>query len=124
VRSADGGAAGLLTVGAAAAVLAVSVTALAWGGVLVARHRADRAADIAALGGAATLQTGGDACSVAARLAAAQGARVTACRVIDATVLLEVAVDVAGPATRWGRLPPARARARAGPAWTGAGTGR
>ena len=121
MSSADGGAAGLLTVWASALVLAVSVTALAWGGTLVARHRADRAADIAALGGAATLQAGGDGCAAAARLADAQGARVTSCRVIDATVLLEVAVDVVGPAARWGRLPPARARARAGPAWTGAG---
>jgi secretion/DNA translocation related TadE-like protein len=122
VTPADGGAAGLLTVWASAAVLAVSVTALAWGGALVARHRADRAADIAALGGAAALQVGGDGCTAAAGLAAAQGARVTSCRVIDATtLLLEVAVDVVGPAARWGRLPPARARARAGPAWVVSG---
>jgi secretion/DNA translocation related TadE-like protein len=122
VRPADGGAAGLLTVWASATVLAVAVTALAWGGALVARHRADRAADIAALGAAATLQAGGDGCAAAAWLAEAQGARLTACQVAGVrTVLLEVAVDVVGPAARWGRLPPARARARAGPAWSGAG---
>jgi secretion/DNA translocation related TadE-like protein len=118
VRPTEGGAAALLTVWASAAVLAVAVTALAWGGALVARHRADRAADIAALAGATALQGGGDGCVAAMRLAAAQGARVTSCQVIDATtVLLEVAVDVAGPAAQWGPLPPARARARAGPAW-------
>jgi secretion/DNA translocation related TadE-like protein len=122
VRPAEHGAAGLLTVWASAAVLAVAVTALAWGGALVARHRAGRAADIAALAGAATLQAGGDGCTAAARLAGAQGARVTSCEVVAATtVLLEVAVDVVGPAARWGRLPPARARARAGPAWTADG---
>jgi secretion/DNA translocation related TadE-like protein len=122
VKPDEGGAAGLLTLWASAAVLAVAVTALAWGGALVARHRADRAADIAALAGAATVQAGGDGCGAAIRLAAAQGARVTSCQVIDATtVQLEVAVDVVGPAARWGGLPPARARARAGPAWMGAG---
>jgi secretion/DNA translocation related TadE-like protein len=122
VRPAERGAAGLLTLWASAVVLAVVVTALAWGGALVARHRADRAADVAALAGAATLQHGGDGCTAAIRLAVAQGARVTSCQVIDATtVLLEVTVDVVGPAARWGRLPPARARARAGPAWTGLG---
>jgi secretion/DNA translocation related TadE-like protein len=120
VRRADGGGAGLLTVWASAAVLAISITALSWGGALVARHRADRAADIAALGGAATLQAGGDGCAAAIRLARAQGAQATSCQVIDATtVLVEVAVNVVGPAARWGRLPPARARARAGPALTG-----
>jgi secretion/DNA translocation related TadE-like protein len=120
VRPADGGAAGLLTVWASAAVLAISITALSWGGALVARHRADRAADIAALGGAAALQAGGDGCTAAIRLAREQGARVTGCQVVDATtVLVEVAVNVVGPAARWGRLPPARARARAGPALTG-----
>ena len=121
MRRLESGAAGLLTVWASAAVLGVAFTALAWGGALVARHRADRAADIAALGAAATLQAGGDGCAAAIRLAGAQGARVTSCRVLAATtVLLEVAVDVVGPAARWGRLPPARARARAGPAYTGA----
>jgi secretion/DNA translocation related TadE-like protein len=120
VRPADGGAAGLLTVGASAAVLAMSITALAWGGAMVARHRADRAADIAALGGAVALQAGGDGCAAAIRLAREQGARVTSCQVVDATtVLVEVAVEVVGPAARWGRLPPARARARAGPVLTG-----
>jgi secretion/DNA translocation related TadE-like protein len=120
VRPADGGAAGLLTVGASAAVLAMSITALAWGGAMVARHRADRAADIAALGGAVALQAGGDGCAAAIRLAREQGARVTSCQVVDATtVLVEVAVDIVGPAARWGRLPPARARARAGPVLTG-----
>ena len=122
MRPAENGAAGLLTVWASMAVLAVAFTALAWGGALVARHRADRAADLAALAGAATLQAGGDGCTAAIRSAAAQGARVTSCQVADATtVLVAVAVDVVGPAARWGRLPPARARARAGPAWTGRG---
>ncbi|MEU9026430.1 Rv3654c family TadE-like protein [Streptomyces sp. NPDC048383] len=70
------------------ATVAVTVLGAVFGGVLLlgqavaARHRAGAAADLAALAAAATWSHGpAAACAAAARVAGAQGARVTECRV-------------------------------------------
>lgn len=96
------------------AVVVVTVLSAVFGGVLllgqavVARHRAAAAADLAALAAAATWAHGPEAaCATALRVARAQGAGLTACRVRG-----EVAEVTASPAT--GPFTPA-VSARAGP---------
>jgi secretion/DNA translocation related TadE-like protein len=93
----------LLLVGAALGVVA----AMVW-----AHRAAQSAADLSALAGAADLQEGEDACSTAARIAGANHAGLTSCRVQGEEVLVEVRVG--GP--RWlGQEADLSARARAGP---------
>ncbi|WP_327284608.1 Rv3654c family TadE-like protein [Streptomyces sp. NBC_01205] len=96
------------------AALVATVLGAVFGGVLllgqavVARHRAVAAADLASLAAAATWTHGPEAaCTAARRVAAAQGAAVTACSVGG-----EVAEVTARPAT--GPFTPT-IRARAGP---------
>ncbi|HOW95814.1 Rv3654c family TadE-like protein [Mycolicibacterium fallax] len=96
-------------------VVLVTVTGFAaWlGAAVVARHRAQSAADLAALAAAAALPAGADAACRRARRVAA-GAVVTDCRVegLDLVVVVEVGVPVRLP----GLAPAtARAAARAGP---------
>ncbi|MFE4973209.1 Rv3654c family TadE-like protein [Kitasatospora sp. NPDC056651] len=85
--------------------------------VVAARHRAESAADLAALAGAGRMLLDLDGgCARAAGLAAAQGAGLVSCTVDRSADAVEVVAEVAVrglPA----RLPvgPARARARAGP---------
>jgi secretion/DNA translocation related TadE-like protein len=94
----------LLMVGAALGVVAAMVHA----------HRAAQsAADLAALAAAAEVADGGDACAVAGRIAAANGAGLEVCEVSGRDVLVTVTVD--GP--RWlGQSGDLAAAARAGPA--------
>ncbi|WP_234786577.1 Rv3654c family TadE-like protein [Mycolicibacter sinensis] len=100
---------------AAAAMVAVLLN-LTGGGVLlgaavIARHRAQAAADLAAVAGAARIPAGpATACAQAQRLAARMGARESQCRVDGLDLVITVAVAVPG----W-RIGPARATARAGP---------
>lgn len=93
----------LLLVGAALGVVA----AMVWS------HRvAQSSADLAALAGATGLQQGADACSAAAGIADANGARLVSCSADGEEVLVEVTVT--GP--RWlGQQGDLSARARAGP---------
>ena len=80
---------------------------------MIARHRAQAAADLAALAGAQRLPAGPEqACRQANVLAAAMNAAVAGCDVdgLDVVVTIEVAVGFAR-----GPLGPARAGARAGP---------
>lgn len=96
-------------------VLATSGTAaLAVAASVVARHRADSAADMAALSAAGAARDGSDgACAIAAEVAQAQHAVLSDCR-FDGQV---ADITVAVPAPSFGGLlPPARGRARAGPA--------
>jgi secretion/DNA translocation related TadE-like protein len=92
--------------------ITVAVSVLA--GVLAARHRAGRAADLAALSGAASLWTSAaTVCRSAAAVAAANGARLVGCTVAGDAVLVRVAVTPDG----WGRrVGPVQRSARAGPA--------
>ncbi|MEV7597929.1 Rv3654c family TadE-like protein [Kitasatospora sp. NPDC089797] len=90
---------------------------IALGAVVTARHRAEAAADLAALAAANRLlwdQDGG--CARAAGVAAAQGAGLVSCTVDRSADAVEVVAEVPVGGIPW-RLPvgPARARARAGP---------
>jgi secretion/DNA translocation related TadE-like protein len=97
----------VLVIGLAMAVLAV-------GAAMVARHRATVVADLAALAAADAMLDGDPApCRSASTVAAAEAGRVVRCQVVDG--LVEVVAEV--PSGRvLSFLPPARARARAGPA--------
>ncbi|SOB83218.1 Rv3654c family TadE-like protein [Streptomyces sp. 1331.2] len=103
----------------ALAVLGTAVFAgtIAVGSVVAARHRAESAADLAALAAADRLLLDEDGgCARAAGIAAAQGASLVSCAVDQSADAVEVVAEV-----RVGGLParlsvgPARARARAGP---------
>ncbi|MFD9454392.1 Rv3654c family TadE-like protein [Streptomyces sp. NPDC059985] len=85
------------------ATVAVTILGAVFGGVLLlgqavaARHRAGAAADLAALAAAASWSHGPvAACAAAVRVAGAQGARVTACRVEGEVAEITARVE-AGP---------------------------
>ncbi|MFL6003545.1 MAG: Rv3654c family TadE-like protein [Nocardioides sp.] len=93
----------LLLVGAALGVVA----AMVW-----AHRTAQAAADLSVLAGADELQEGKDACAAARRIAGANHASLTSCRVQGQEVMVQVMVT--GP--RWlGQDADLSARARAGP---------
>ncbi|MER7847982.1 Rv3654c family TadE-like protein [Kitasatospora sp. NPDC096077] len=95
----------------------VFAATIAVGAVVTARHRAESAADLAALAAADRLLLDPDGgCGRAAGVAAAQGAGLVSCAVDRSADAVEVVAEV--PVGRIPlRLPvgPARARARAGP---------
>lgn len=104
-RRDESGSAGLLVVWTAVIVVLTTAVAALWSGVVVARHRAARVADAAALAAArgaavpwaAADPTPSEGCTAAARVAAAQGGRLEDCRLLpDGSAL--VLVSVAGPA--------------------------
>lgn len=108
------GSAGLWAVAFAMVVVTVTVGVLVWSGALVARQRAQSAADLAALAAARHAGRGADACAAAERVVRASGGNLIRCAEgVAADVLVEVEVDV--PAASGLGMPPARARARAGP---------
>ena len=83
------------------------------GAAVTARHRAQAAADLAALGAAGSVVSGPDAaCQQATQIAARMRSVLDGCRVDGLDVVLEVSVPVR--LGRWG-VGPARASARAGP---------
>jgi secretion/DNA translocation related TadE-like protein len=99
------------------AVLAVVLTVTGAVGLLAgavsARHRAEGAADLGALAAApVALVDAREACRRAARVVAANGARLVRCRVDGPDVIVVVARRLEGMLGRFGA---ARARARAGP---------
>jgi secretion/DNA translocation related TadE-like protein len=96
-----------------AVLLAITVGGVYVGSAVIARHRAQAAADLAALAAAAHLADGtAAACTQASAVAHAMRTAVTECAVED----LDVVVTVDAPLA-FGRLAigPARATARAGP---------
>lgn len=99
------------------------LAALTRGAAVIARHRAESVADLAALAAARIVLRGsGDGCARAAEVAAGNRARMVGCQIAgDGSVL--VTAEVSGPG--WGRLdlPPARAQARAGGSWSSGGGG-
>jgi secretion/DNA translocation related TadE-like protein len=100
-----------------AVLLAITTGGVSVGCAVIARHRAQAAADLAALAGAQHLADGtGAACSQASALAQAMRAAVTQCLVEDLDVVVTVATSV--PLGRI-RVGPAQATARAGPVDTG-----
>ncbi|GAA6527530.1 Rv3654c family TadE-like protein [Intrasporangium sp. DVR] len=106
------GAATVLVIGVIVALMAATLGGLLVAGAVVASHRARLAADLAALAGATLLRDAGTvegSCSRAARVAAANGGALVACRAEG----LALAVVVTVPAPGWPE--PARARSKAGP---------
>lgn len=114
----DGGSATVAVLGALGVILAITVGALLIVSAVVASHRAQSAADLAALAAAAAL-VGGEpapsACSAGAAVAVRNGARLASCRA-GPDLSVELSVEVAATAARVGT---ATARARAGPAASG-----
>lgn len=114
-RHGDAGSAGLLAVWVALVAFAATTAALVWGAALVARHRVERRADLAALAAAGEVAAAGaQPCQAAARVAQGVGAVVALCEVLpdqSALVVVELAVPRVVPGLD---MPPARARARAG----------
>ncbi|TKJ31952.1 Rv3654c family TadE-like protein [Blastococcus sp. CCUG 61487] len=98
----------------AGVLAAVGLALVVLAGAVVARHRAGAAADLAALAAAGRAVRGDeDPCATAARIAAANGARLEECALEPgAAVLVQVGVPVElGPVGERR----ATARARAGP---------
>jgi secretion/DNA translocation related TadE-like protein len=96
-----------------AVLLGVAVGGVYVGSAVIARHRAQAAADLAAVAAAGHLADGtGAACSQASALARAMGTAVTQCVVedLDVVVTVEAAIALGGIG-----VGPARATARAGP---------
>jgi secretion/DNA translocation related TadE-like protein len=83
----------------------------------LARHRAESAADLAALAGAIHVVAGdADACGAAGSIAARNSARLAGCQVDGSVVTVTVSCSLPGGLGRWH----AQASARAGPApWNG-----
>ena len=118
-RRYDGRGAGTVLVLALAMVILVAASVIGLLGAAVAGlHRAQSAADLAALAAAADALRGpGAACAAASRIARGNGARLQGCALRGSVAEVTVAVRLTGPLAR---LPPVPARARAGPA-TGTG---
>ena len=93
-------------------VLVIGLGVGAVGAAVVARHRAQSGADLAALAAAGAVPVGAGACERAGALAAATRMRLGDCRVDGLDAVVTVVVPV-----RFGRwdLGSARAAARAGP---------
>ena len=110
---AERGSASLVAVAVMAVLLAFTVGGVHLGSAVIARHRAQAAADLASLAAAARLAQGVDAaCTQAAVVALAMRTAVAHCAVEDLDVV--VTVDAAVTLGRFG-VGPARAAARAGP---------
>lgn len=109
----DRGSASVWSVGALAALLTVVVAVVHLGGVVVARHQAESAADLAALAGAGHVVGGEQAvCGRAREITERMRVRLESCRVQGWDVLVQVSARPAGPVGRFGGT---TARARAGP---------
>ncbi len=95
-RRGERGSGTLLVVGLMAVVGVVAMMAMVAAVYLVAGHRAHGAADLAALSGAAAYAQGRPPCPAAARLARANGARLTGCDQVgdDVDYVVSVTVEV------------------------------
>jgi len=106
----DRGSATVWAAGAIAALLLIAGVAFALGSVVVIRHRAADAADLAALAAAGSADRGAEAaCARAAVVVERMAVRLVSCRLDGWDALVEVAAPVPGG------LGDASARARAGP---------
>lgn len=101
----------VLAVGLLLVLVAAGVATV--GAAMIARHRAQGAADFGALAGAAHAVEGETAaCGQANEIVTANGARMTSCRLVGLDTIVTAEVTLAGTA---GRLGVASATARAGP---------
>jgi secretion/DNA translocation related TadE-like protein len=112
----DRGSASLWLLGVGLAVLAFAGAVAAAGSVLVARHRAQAAADLGALAGAVRTAEGSSAaCDRSREIVEVNGARLVECRLDGLDVVVGVEADAAslgqtvGPARAWARAGPVRA---------------
>ena len=114
-RGDERGSGTLLMMAAGLLVLVCGLAVVLWSAVSTAHHRAAAAADLAALSGAQAIQSDGDPCATARRIATKQGASLDACRVYGEEVLV-----IAGVRVELGSLgrPVVRSTARAGPIQT------
>lgn len=116
-RGSDRGSAAVWVLACSAVVLAVGAVVVVRTLAVLARHRAEAAADLAALAAAGRIGVGGDPCTAARAVAAANGATVRSCAVwLDpsgrsGTVRVRVSVRADLPVVG---LRAADARARAG----------
>ncbi|MGX7681375.1 Rv3654c family TadE-like protein [Jatrophihabitans sp. DSM 45814] len=125
----DVGSATLWVFAFATLIMTVAIVGVARTAAVLARHRAERSADLAALAAAQQIGTGGDSCAAARRIAASNQAAVASCvTAIDASgrtgtvtvvVNAEVRLPIAGA-----RQVTARARAGRLPAVAGAANGQ
>ena len=111
----DRGAAVVVAIGLVAVLVFVAAVSVGTVAIVLAHRRAQVAADLASLAGAAALQRGDDPCTAATSIAARHRAVLTRCVSEGPTVLVETAVRL--PTALGGRDAPARARA--GPAGPG-----
>ncbi|WP_234795560.1 Rv3654c family TadE-like protein [Mycobacteroides saopaulense] len=110
---AEDGSATIVAVAMMVVLLALTAGAAAVGSAVVARHRAQAAADLSALSGAQHALYGtAPACAEANKVARKMGAAVTSCAVEELDVVVTVTVRVM--MGRFG-MGPAHAGARAGP---------
>lgn len=113
VEGRERGSATVLAVGVVAALVLFAGAFAALGQASAARHRAQGAADAAALAGAARVLLGDEeACEAASAMTAEGGADLERCEVKDLEVTVAVTVEAAGVPALFG---PARAVSRAGP---------
>jgi secretion/DNA translocation related TadE-like protein len=105
------GAAVVLALGLVAVLVLVCSVCVGVVALVLAHRQAQVAADLASLAAAGARQHGGEPCTVARRIAAAQGAEVTGCLVDGESVAVTTAVDLPR-ALGGGRM---SARSRAGP---------
>jgi secretion/DNA translocation related TadE-like protein len=78
-RRSDRGSATVWVLGLAAVILAVAMAAVLRGTAVLARHRLERAADLAALAAAERIGQAGQPCAAASRIATANGAALASC---------------------------------------------
>jgi len=110
-RFGEDGSATVVVLALAAVLGCAGLLVLVLAQVALCRERAEAAADLAALAGAAHVLDG-HACAAAATVARAQGARLLACRIDGWQVRVVAGVGLGGALHDLGQ---ARARARAGP---------
>ncbi|WP_432484399.1 Rv3654c family TadE-like protein [Kineococcus esterisolvens] len=115
-RRGDDGSGSVLLLGVVALALALVVAVSGLGAAVTARHRAQAAADLAALAGADVVlgRAGGDACGRAARVLRAHGALGGCTLEAGGAVRVEARVAVGGPLAALLAGSPARSAARAG----------
>ncbi len=111
-RSPEGGFSTVATLGLVSALIGFTALVLAVGVLRVARHRAEAAADLAALAAAHhALEGEVRACAAAARTAGAQHAAVDRCILDGLDAVVVVSLPLPGRLEPFG---PVRGRARAG----------
>ena len=102
-RAPDDGSASIWVLGCGVLVLVVGMVAAMRGAAVLARHRAESAADLAALAAAGQIGSGGDPCAVAEQIARRNRAFLRGCRTDVAadqrsgTVTTRVAVTIRFP---------------------------